>query len=226
MKNREQSRSVNIPNPPFAHDLFGNTRWAWFWLLARLYVGYTWLTSGWGKVTDPAWMQSGLALRGFWDRAVAIPEAPARPAIAFDWYRTFIQTLLEGGHYTWFGPLVAIGEVLVGVALILGAFTGIAAFLGAFMNWNFMMAGTASINPVLFTLSILLILAWRTAGWYGLDRWLLPILGTPWQPGVIFEGDAAPSQGEAPPRQIRPEERPRWQSVPPLRRQRQASVEE
>jgi len=25
-------------------------------------------------------------------------------------------------------------------------------------------------------------MAWKTAGYYGLDRYLLPILGTPWQP--------------------------------------------
>jgi thiosulfate dehydrogenase (quinone) large subunit len=219
MTSRELNKSVNIPNPPFARDLFGNTRWAWLWLIARIYVGYTWLTSGWGKVTDPAWMETGLALRGFWERAVAVPDAPARPAIAFDWYRTFLQALLEGGHYSWFGSLIAVGELLVGVALIVGAFTGIAAFMGAFMNWNFMMAGTASVNPVLFTLSILLILAWRTAGWWGLDRWLLPLLGTPWQPGPVFEGDDAE-------RPAKPVERPAWRAVPPLRRQKQASVEE
>jgi thiosulfate dehydrogenase [quinone] large subunit len=72
------------------------------------------------------------------------------------------------------------------VALILGLFTGIAAFFGGFMNWNFMMAGSASTNPVLFTLSILLVLAWKTAGWWGLDRFLLPALGTLWQPGKAF----------------------------------------
>jgi thiosulfate dehydrogenase (quinone) large subunit len=119
---------------------------------------------------------------------VAIPEAPARPAIAFDWYRTFIQGLLDAQAYTWFAKLVVAGELLIGIALIIGAFTGIAAFFGAFMNWNFMMAGTASINPVLFTLSIFLMLAWKTAGWLGLDRWLLPMLGVPWRPGLIFSG--------------------------------------
>ena len=67
--------------------------------------------------------------------------------------------------------------------MILGAFTGIAAFIGGFMNWNFMMAGTASINPVLFTLSIFLMLAWKIAGWWGLDRFLIPALGTPWRRG-------------------------------------------
>jgi thiosulfate dehydrogenase [quinone] large subunit len=78
--------------------------------------------------------------------------------------------------------LVVAGEILIGVALILGAFTGIAAVFGAFMNWNFMMAGTASISPVLFFLAILVVLAWRTAGWWGLDRWFTSIW-VPWQTG-------------------------------------------
>jgi thiosulfate dehydrogenase (quinone) large subunit len=191
----DMDRVVEVTDPPAVDALFGSTRWAWLWLIARLYVGYTWLTSGIGKVTNPAWMESGEALQGFWSRAVAIPEAPARPLIAFNWYRAFIQSLLEGGHYSWFGPLIAISEVLIGVALILGAFVGIAAFFGAFMNWNFMMAGTASINPVLFTLSILLIMAWKNAGWIGLDRFLLPLLGTPWRPGRVFARETATREG-------------------------------
>jgi thiosulfate dehydrogenase [quinone] large subunit len=96
--------------------------------------------------------------------------------------------MIDAQAYTWFSKLVYIGEIVIGVALILGLFTGIAAFLGGFMNWNFMMAGSASTNPVLFTLSILLILAWKTAGWWGLDRFVLPALGTPWQPGKVFQG--------------------------------------
>ena len=37
----------------------------------------------------------------------------------------------------------------------------------------------------------LLILAWRNAGWYGLDRFVLPKLGTPWHRGEVF----SPSPG-------------------------------
>lgn len=192
----QDRRSVaTITDPPFITPLLNSTSWAWLWLIIRLYVGYTWLTSGWSKITNPAWTQTGAALKGFWERAIIIPEAPARPAIVFNWYRGFIQALLEGGHYTWFAKLIVAGEVLIGIALILGAFVGIAAFLGAFMNWNFMMAGTASANPVLFTLSILLVLAWKTAGWWGLDRWLLPKLGTPWRPGIVFEPTKAKTPG-------------------------------
>jgi thiosulfate dehydrogenase [quinone] large subunit len=169
------------------------------WLILRLYLGYTWLTSGLEKFKNPAWTQTGQALRGFWERAVAVPEAPARPLIAFEWYRSFLQSLLNAQAYTWFAKLITAGELLIGVALILGAFVGIAAFAGAFLNWNFMMAGTASINPLMFVLTILLILAWKTAGWIGLDRWLLPAIGTPWQRGEVFQRGlpaAVPITGE------------------------------
>ncbi len=186
MSNNVSTATAVFADPPFAQSLFNSPKWAWLWVIARLYVGYTWLSSGLGKLSNPGWTQTGEALKGFWERAVAIPEAPARPMIAFDWYRAFLQFMIDAGAYTWFAKLIFIGEILIGVALILGLFTGIAAFFGGFMNWNFMMAGTASTNPLLFTLSILLILAWKTAGWWGLDRFVLPALGTPWQPGKAF----------------------------------------
>ncbi len=184
--------AVFFKDPPFVRSLLGNPAWAWLWLVARVYVGYAWLTSGLGKLGNPAWMETGAALRGFWERAVAIPEAPARAPIAYDWYRAFLQTLLDGGHHVWFAKLITAGELLVGAALILGILTGFAAFFGGFMNWNFMLAGTASTNPVLFAISVALILAWKTAGWWGLDRWVLPLVGTPWQPGKLIDPAGAP----------------------------------
>lgn len=181
----KQHRTV-IEDPPLARWLFGSTSIAWLWVIARSWLGYIWLTSAFRKIGNADWVQTGTAIRGFWERAVAIPEQ-ARPPITFDWYRGFIQFLLDTGSYAWFGKVVAYGELLVGVALILGAFTGIAAFFAAFMNWNFLMAGTVSVNPVMLPLTILLILAWKVAGYYGLDYYLLPRLGTPWQKGRVLE---------------------------------------
>ncbi len=179
---RVPTYATTIQEPPVSRFLFGDLRVAPLWLVVRLFLGYSWLAAGWGKLQEPAWIQTGEALKAFWLRAIALPEAPAKPPITYDWYRSFIQTLLDSGHYVWFAKLVAYGEIAVGVALVLGAFVGIAAFSGAFMNFNYLLAGTASTNPVLFLFAILLIFAWRTAGSVGLDRWLLPRLGTPWQP--------------------------------------------
>ena len=173
------SGQIIIPDPPIARALFSSVRFAWLWLIVRLFLGWQWLDSGWGKLSNPAWMDGGEALRGFWTNAVQVPEQ-GRPPISYDWYRSFIQFLLDSGSYTWFAKLVVFGEIIIGTLLILGAFTGIAAFLGGFMNWNFIMAGTASTNGMLFLLAIVLMLAWKVAGWYGLDRWLLPAIGVPW----------------------------------------------
>ena len=80
------------------------------------------------------------------------------------------------------------GETLIGIALILGAFTGIAAFFGVFMNASFLFGGTAGANPLMAIVGILIVLAWRVAGWWGLDRWLLPAIGVPGAPGKLFGG--------------------------------------
>ena len=173
--------TVTFHDPPIAQLLFGNTRLAWLWLVVRLYVGYEWLEAGWHKFTDPKWMSSGEAIRGFWERAVAIPAAPAKAPITYDWFRDFLGFLLTINADTWMSKVIVFGELAIGIGLIVGAFVGVAACFGAFMNMNFMLAGTTSSNPLLFALAVLLMLAWKIAGYYGLDRVLLPVLGTPWQ---------------------------------------------
>ena len=174
---------TEIPGPPWAYFLFKDTRAAWLWLPLRLYLGWSWLQHGLRKVTNPAWTESGEALAGFWGNAVATDP---KPVISVPWYREFIEAMLGAQAYTWFSDLVVYGELLVGVALILGAFTGIAAFFGAFMNWNYIMAGSASTNALLLAIAVGVMLAWKVSGWIGLDRWLLPLLGTPWRPGTLF----------------------------------------
>ncbi|WP_298816389.1 DoxX family membrane protein [Chloroflexus sp.] len=174
-----EQHEVQFPDPPFVRVLFSSTKFAWLFLIIRLFLGYSWLTSGWGKLNNPAWMESGAAILGFWKNAVTIPET-GRPPIAYDWYRSFIQFLIDTESHTWFAKLIVYGEILVGIGLVVGGLVGFAAFFGALMNFNFMLAGTASTNPVMFTLAIILMLGWKVAGYYGLDYYLLPLLGTPW----------------------------------------------
>ncbi|MBI5670814.1 MAG: DoxX family protein [Chloroflexi bacterium] len=173
----KQSRMIE--DPPLARFLFSDTRFAIVWTVIRVLIGLAWLQPALGKLSNPAWVETGEALKGFWMNAVQIP-AQGKPPIAFDWYRSFIQGLLDVQAYTWFSKLIVAGELLVGIALIIGAFVGIAAFFGALMNWNFIMAGAASTNGLLLVGAILLILAWKTAGYIGADFFLLRWLGTPW----------------------------------------------
>jgi thiosulfate dehydrogenase [quinone] large subunit len=177
--------SVQFSEPGITRFLFADSRLAWLWLPLRLYVGYEWLLAGWEKVTSPAWTgsQAGTALSGFVHFSLTKTTGP-HPDVA-GWYGWFLNNAVLP-HAGAFSYAVAFGERLVGVALIVGIFTGIAAFFGAFMNMNYLFAGTLSINPILFLIELILILAWRTAGWWGLDRWALPIVGTPWQRGSVF----------------------------------------
>jgi thiosulfate dehydrogenase [quinone] large subunit len=186
------TEEVVITGPTFVRYLFHHPKAGLFWLPIRLFVGFSWLEAGWHKFTDPEWTQGGAALLGYWERAVAIPEQ-GRPAITFEWYRDFLNVLIDNNAAPWFAWVVTLGELAIGLGLIFGMLTGIAAFFGALMNMSFLLAGSASSNPVLFTLAVGLMLAWRVAGYYGLDRYVLPALGAPWAPGAIFRRERAVS---------------------------------
>lgn len=192
-RKQPEADEVETEGPAFVRFLFHNSRAGLFWLPIRLFVGFAFLEAGWHKFTDPGWTQGGAALREYWERAAAIPEQ-GRPPITFEWYRDFINTLLNANAEPWFAWLVTLGELAIGIGLLVGALTGIAAFFGALMNMSFLLAGSASTNPVLFTLGIGLILAWRVAGYYGLDRSLLPALGAPWKPGALLRRRPRPAQ--------------------------------
>ncbi len=185
---------TQIPEPPIARFLFADTRMAWLWLIVRIYVGYEWLAAGWDKMTGYSislgsfgeaskggpWIfgsHDGAAIKGFVAGALAQTKG-ANPAVQ-GWYAAFLHTFVLP-NAALFAYLITFGEVLVGIALILGLLTGIAAFFGVFMNLNYLLAGTVSTNPILGFLALFLILAWRIGGYYGLDRYVLPLLGTPW----------------------------------------------
>ncbi len=186
-----ESDVVEIEGPAFTRFLFGNSRAGLFWLPVRLMLGFAWLDAGLHKLQGEGWMDGGSALRAYWERAASIPEQ-GRPPITYDWYRDFINLLLNNNTEVWFAQLITFGEIAVGVGLIVGSLTGVAAFFGAIMNMSFLLAGSASTNPVLFTLAIGVMLAWKVAGYYGIDRYLLPMLGTPWRLGPIARNPAAP----------------------------------
>ena len=182
---RPRFGAVEIPEPRLARFAFGDTRLAWLWLVVRVYVGWQWVAAAQEKLGSSAWVgaHAGAALTGFVKGAVAQAHGPY--AAVQGWYASFLQSVVLPHAVGW-SYFVTIGELTVGIALIAGLFTGIAAFFGAFMNVNYLLAGAVSTNPLLFLLELLLVLAWRTAGWIGLDVALLPALGVPWRPGRLL----------------------------------------
>lgn len=166
-------QSADAQRSKVATWFFVDKRSAWMWLLVRLYVGWQWFEAGWAKLQSPDWVGStaGTVIHGFFLGALK-KTTGTHPDVSL-WYGWFIQHVALP-HEIFFSYLVACGEVAVGIGLIVGLCTGWAAFFGMFMNLNYLWAGTVSLNPTLLILQLFLLLAWRTAGWVGLDRWALP----------------------------------------------------
>jgi thiosulfate dehydrogenase [quinone] large subunit len=164
-------------------------------------LGIHWLQAGWHKIFDAGWgtsgtgtrmvdgvatevqMNRGDSMKGFLMGAYMPNEETGAVKAVFGWYADFLQWIVDSGATSWLGPVVAYGETMVGLGLLFGALIGFAAFFGTVMNMSFMLAGTVSSNPWMFALTIFIILGWKVAGWLGLDRYLLPALGTPWRRG-------------------------------------------
>lgn len=166
---------TKIQQSRISNFMFGENYLSPFWFLLRFYVGYEWLMAGLVKIWSPVWVgpQAGVAVKGFLMGALS-KTSGQHPDVS-SWYAYFIQHFAMN-HIVMFSYLVAYGEVVIGITLILGLLVGVSAFFGMFMNLNYLFAGTVSINPQLVVLEFLLILAWRTAGYLGLDRFVLPRL--------------------------------------------------
>ena len=192
--------TVTIEEPSVARFLFNSPIAAIGWLVLRVWLGYQWLHAGWEKVTGTesgwhfafthdSWLRTSAGLKGFAGFALTNSKGP-HAAVNYGWYAAFLRWIERSGA-GFLAPLIAIGEVAIGVGLILGIFTGVAAFSAGLLSTSFGLAGVAGVNPVFFVIEVFLVLAWRNAGYYGFDRYILPALGTPWHPGTLFRHDKA-----------------------------------
>lgn len=152
--------------------IFNNKYLIPVWTILRVWLGFQWIIPGIEKLKDPTWVgsQSGVAVTGFLKGALA-KSSGEHPAVQW-WYARFIENaaLPNAGVFTY---IVPVGEVLVGISLILGAFTIAGLLGGAFMNLNYLLAGTTSTNPILYTAAIILMVAGANAYKIGIDQLIL-----------------------------------------------------
>lgn len=139
----------------------------WILTVLRVYIGYDWMTHGWSKLTGG--FQAGGFLTGALEKATG--DHPAVQA----WWATFLEkfAIPNAGLFDFVIPL---GEFLVGLGLILGCFTTLAALMAMVMNFAFLFSGTVSTNAQLVLLEIFIVVAGANAGKIGLDHWVLPYL--------------------------------------------------
>jgi thiosulfate dehydrogenase [quinone] large subunit len=194
--------------PRVSKWLFASPQAGLIWLVVRVWLGYQWLHAGWEKVigysggtfswkfgmTDDSWLRTSAGLKGFAGFALQ-GAGGAHASVNYGWYASFLRWIEHSGG--WLAPIIAIGEVAIGIGLILGILTGVSAFFGATLNTSFGLAGVAGVNPLFIVVEVFLVLAWRNAGYYGVDRYLLPALGTPWEPGKVFHRKTPPRMAGA-----------------------------
>ncbi|TVX87285.1 DoxX family membrane protein [Paenibacillus agilis] len=133
----------------------------WALLLIRVYLGWKWLSAGIKKYQSGSFDSSGL-LKG------AIANANSeRPTIP-DWWGGFLESFALP-NVDLFNFIVPLGEVLVGLGLIVGLFTRTAIFFGLFMNFAFVLSGAVSANPVMIILSLFVLVSLHESGKVGVD---------------------------------------------------------
>ncbi|MFB6366080.1 DoxX family protein [Paenibacillus elgii] len=139
-------------------------------LILRVYVGWTWLTAGFHKLTG------GFDATGFLKGAIAKPAMDkATNELIYPTFTAFLQNFaLPNAKLINF--LIPLGEFLVGLGLILGTLTTAAAFFGLMMNFMFLFAGTVSTNPWMVLLGFIVLAAGANAGKFGGDYYVLPYL--------------------------------------------------
>jgi hypothetical protein len=67
------------------------------------------------------------------------------------------------------GILVAVSEFAIGIALVAGLFTRIAALGSLALLFTYVMSGTASVCAFYALFAIVILVMWRTSSWLGLD---------------------------------------------------------
>lgn len=151
----------------FVHFLRHHSVASYLLTLFRLYLGVQWLTAGWGKIKD------GFDASGF--LFGALKKSTGEHPEVQSWWAGFLKNFAIP-HVEMFNILVPWGEFLVGLGLLLGTFTALAALMGAVMNFSYLLSGSSSTNPEMVLLEVLLLVAGFNASKIGLDRWIIPFL--------------------------------------------------
>lgn len=136
-----------------------------FWLaILRVFLGIEWLISGIGKIRDGFLVSADKLVSG----SSLVPMGPGTPA----WYEWIMETVVfpRALFFQW---VVTLTELALGLALVFGLFTVLAALGSIAMNVNFALAGSGG-NIWFVMVSIALLGGAGRA--FGLDYYVMPAL--------------------------------------------------
>jgi thiosulfate dehydrogenase (quinone) large subunit len=132
------------------------------WLAMRVWLGIMWIQAGWAKLfgaENPFFLHNnGAGVAGF--AAHGVP--------AYTWWGSFLHSFVVP-NAGWIGVLIAVAEFTIGVALVAGLFTRIAALGSLALLFTYVMSGTASVCAWYALFAIVILTMWRTSSWIGID---------------------------------------------------------
>jgi thiosulfate dehydrogenase [quinone] large subunit len=178
MKAPPSVQKANLPgkgadSPSSSRSCWANTRLSERILLPlRLFLGITFVYAGIQKLTDPQYFNRSAA--GFIGKQI-MAFATGSPIHNF-----LIHVALP--HAIFFGALVAVGEIAIGIGTLLGFLLRPAAFFGALLSLMFFLSASWRVFPYFYGADIVFVFSWVTlllagplrSGLPSLDALLVP----------------------------------------------------
>jgi thiosulfate dehydrogenase [quinone] large subunit len=132
------------------------------WLAMRVWLGIMWMQAGWAKLfgAENAYFlhNHGAGVAGF--AAHGVP--------AYSWWGSFLHSFVVPNAGS-IGIIVALAEFAIGVCLVLGLFTRVAALASLALLFTYVMSGTASVCGFYALFAIVILATWKTSSWFGVD---------------------------------------------------------
>jgi len=132
------------------------------WTAMRVWLGVMWIQAGYAKI----W---GAEAAGFLhNNGAGVAGFAGHGTPAYSWWGSFLHGFVVPNAGA-IGVLVAVGEFAIGVALVAGLFTRVAALGSLALLFTYVMSGTASVCAFYAAIAIVILVMWRTSSWIGAD---------------------------------------------------------
>jgi thiosulfate dehydrogenase [quinone] large subunit len=132
------------------------------WLAMRIWLGIMWIQAGWAKLwgaENSAFLHhNGAGVAGFASHGTS----------AYTWWHHILTGAVVPNSGA-IGIIVAVAEFAIGIALVAGFFTRIAALASLGLLFTYVMSGTASVCAFYALFAIVILVTWQTSSWIGVD---------------------------------------------------------
>jgi thiosulfate dehydrogenase [quinone] large subunit len=154
----DPAKRVNLP---VWESLKNSKLAALAWTAMRVWLGVMWIQAGVAKL----W---GAEAAAFVHSSAGVAGFAAHGTPAYSWWGSFLHGFVVP-NAGWIGVLVAVAEFAIGIALVAGLFTRLAALGSLALLFTYVMSGTASVCAFYALFAIVILVMWRTSGWIGVD---------------------------------------------------------